>query len=170
MRIWKNQQQLNFALVKRMKLTINRSCKTYVEEKLVLRTTNSLIKWRCLKPVNSTASTAAVVRNYWEEWTLFSCSQHKTNKCLQHFWSMIVLMTTSSLKQWNQRLMRMTQQLTVAGLRSCDTEWYFSSFLITAFWRTFKVKAKSLIIHAFQYARKVQQQLIQSNWIHAIPD
>jgi len=58
MRIRKNQQQLNFALVKRMKFTITRSCKTYVEEKLVLRT-NSLVKKRSLKPVNSTASTAA---------------------------------------------------------------------------------------------------------------
>jgi hypothetical protein len=34
MRIQKNQQQLNFALVKRMKFTIARSFKTYVEEKL----------------------------------------------------------------------------------------------------------------------------------------
>ena len=57
MRIRKNQQQLNFALVKRIKFTITRSCKTYVEEKLVLRT-NSLVKKRSLKPVNSTASTA----------------------------------------------------------------------------------------------------------------
>jgi len=56
-RIRKNQQQLNFALVKRIKFTITRSCKTYVEEKLVLRT-NSLVKKRSLKPVNSTASTA----------------------------------------------------------------------------------------------------------------
>jgi len=90
MRIRKNQQQLNFALVKRMKFTITRSCKTYVEEKLVLRT-NSLIKKRSLKPVNSTASTA--VWNLWIQLQLsFAIIEksglyfhfpllHKTNKC-----------------------------------------------------------------------------------------
>ena len=43
-------------------------------------------------------------------------------------------------------------------------------FLISTFRSTFKVKAESLIIRAFQYARKVQEQLIQSNRFHAIPD
>ena len=90
MRIRKNQQQLNFALVKRIKFTITRSCKTYVEEKLVLRT-NSLIKKRSLKPVNSTASTA--VWNLWIQLQLsFAIIEksgldfhfpllHKINKC-----------------------------------------------------------------------------------------
>ena len=62
-----------------------------------------------------------------------------------------MLTTPSSLKQQNQRLRRMTQQLTVAGLRYSDTEQYFSSFLISTFRSTFKVKAESLIIRAFQY-------------------
>ena len=91
MRIRKNQQQLNFALVKRINFTITRSCKTYVEEKLVLRTTNALVKKRSLKPVNSTASTA--VWNLWiqlqlsfanieKSWLYFHFPLlHKTNKC-----------------------------------------------------------------------------------------
>ena len=41
---------------------------------------------------------------------------------------------------------------------------------MTAFQITFKVRAESLIIRAFQYARKVQEQLIQPNGIRAIPD
>ena len=112
MRIQKNQQQLNFALVKRMKLTITRSCKTYVEEKLVLRTTNSLVMLpetcefnsvNCsLKPVNSTASTAAVIHNYWESGLYFHfLLLHKTNKFLQHFRSMIVLKTTKDWWEWH---------------------------------------------------------------------
>ena len=38
------------------------------------------------------------------------------------------------------------------------TLWYFSSFLISTFRSTFKVKAESLIFHAFQYTRKPQKQ------------
>ena len=82
MRIRKNQQQLNFAFVKRMKLTITRSCKKGCREvgvetnqysrQVTQPETCEFNSINCsLKPGNSTVSTAAVVHNYWEELILF---------------------------------------------------------------------------------------------------